>query len=179
MKRASAHILALGGGAAAWIWACHTSGESEAWDDAIYRQAALPALGALAALLGFWLRDRPSSLGLAASVGQMLGLAATRGEHAMWPVDVAILSGIAIPLGLSAWLGGTLRRVLARALGGAARVTRGCASLTRRCASLTCRCASLPRRLLAAERTARPRRATGFVSARRRNRSLDTKRTYQ
>ncbi|MCK5943220.1 MAG: hypothetical protein KAI24_14670, partial [Planctomycetes bacterium] len=112
MLRAIAYLLACAGGAAAWVVASRISGEAEAWDDQLYFEAALPALGAFVALLGFGMKERVGALGIAASVGQIAGLAATRGEHEMWPVDLALLSVQAIPFGICAWLGSVGRRLL-------------------------------------------------------------------
>jgi len=142
MKRSLAYVLAAFGGAAAWVVASRTTGQAEAWDDVFYLQSALPALGGFAALLGFWLRERVGGLGIATSVGQIAGLAVTRGQHEMWPVDLAILSAQAIPFGICAWLGSGVRHVL----GG-----------TLRCAGKGVRVCTWPaRRLLAGHRKSRP-----------------------
>jgi hypothetical protein len=142
MKRTLAYLLAAAGGAAAWVVACRTTGQAEAWDDVFYLQRALPALGGFALLLGFWLRERVGMLGIAASVGQIAGLAVTRGQHEMWPVDLAILSAQAVPFGICAWLGSGARRLL----GGTFRV-----------AGKGMRVATWPaRRLLAGHRKSHP-----------------------
>ena len=132
MKRSAAYTFAFLGGAAAWTIASRIGGEAEAWDAPVYLEAALPALAAFVALLGFWLRERVGALGIAASVGQMIGLAATRGEHAMWFVDAAFLSAQAIPFGVCAWLGGRVRGALGATLRTAARGARFCSRRTRR-----------------------------------------------
>ena len=81
-------------------------------------------------------------IGIAASVGQIAGLAVTRGQHEMWPVDLAILSAQAVPFGICAWLGSGARRLL----GGTFRV-----------AGKGMRVATWPaRRLLAGHRKSHP-----------------------
>lgn len=128
MKRVLAHVLAATGGAAAWIAACRVSGHPEAWDGPLYPEAVLPALALLAAVLGAWVRERPAPLGIAVGLGQMVGLAVTRGPDPLWPVDVGILAALAVPMGLCAWIGAGLRR-----LGGsAARLGRSAAARCQR-----------------------------------------------
>ena len=126
MKRALVLLLAAAAGGTCWFAASYYDGQPEAWDGASYSQVFLPGLAVALVGLGFWLRERVGVLGIAASLGQMVGLMVTRGPDPAWPLDIGIFCLLVLPLAVAATVGSMLGGVYGGVVSLGRRTVRRC-----------------------------------------------------
>jgi hypothetical protein len=109
-----AYLVAVGVGAASWMYVAQLGGRREAWDSDLYYTVALPAAAVVAVVLGFLVPEKPWRWGFAPFGGQAAAALVQNPTGSLLPLGLilfAILGGLCtIPAYAGASIGRLVRR---------------------------------------------------------------------
>lgn len=87
-----------------WVLIVAATGKREAWDSSLYFSVGMPALCALAAVLGFIEPKRTWRWGIAPLAGQFVSMLLMVGPGSLLPLGVIVFGVLSIPLIIAARL---------------------------------------------------------------------------
>jgi hypothetical protein len=90
-------LTAAAGGAVIWVLIVAATGKREAWDSSLYFSVGMPALCALAAVLGFIEPKRTWRWGIAPLAGQFVSMLLMVGPGSLLPLGMIVFGVLSIP----------------------------------------------------------------------------------
>ncbi len=110
----SAYAVAAVVGAATWLVVSTIGGRREAWDSELYFSVALPAIGALTALLGFLLPHRPWRWAFVPFGGQALVALLQNPTGGLLPLGLIVFGFFGVACLIPAYVGAKLATAMGR-----------------------------------------------------------------
>lgn len=108
------YLISVMSGIAVWLTISFFTGEREAWDSRYYFTYGLPLMVLLAGVLGFVVPNRPWRWAVTVMASQALVAILQNPTANLLPLGLLVFVVLSIPLLISAYLGGVLRRRLGR-----------------------------------------------------------------
>jgi len=110
----SAYAVAAVGGAATWLMVSTIGGRREAWDSDLYFSVALPAIGALTALLGFLLPHPRWRWAFVPFGGQALVALLQNPTGGLLPLGLMVFAFFGVECLIPAYIGAKLATAMGR-----------------------------------------------------------------